>query len=222
MAIQRTSGCRGRVRGAQEGSARWDVRIPWVETRGLGPVQRVAGAEVSVTVSGHGHSSAKTQDVKGQSGPVTAGPDNESPSASRRRGCRGPAAGHAGPALAAGYFGPAACSAGPRPTGPRRPGSWPGQLAGQVGRCAGAREAPRENRGVSFPRPFRSFSESVKIYSPRNNPGISSPSPFGVELLQVVRFIEQSTGVLDSEGVFSSEHGLTSQSGTDHTRILFP
>ena len=114
MAIQRTSGCRGRVRGAQEGSARRDVRIPWVETRGLGPVQRVAGAEVSVTVSGHGHSSAKTQDVKGQSGPVTAGPDNESPSASRRRGCRGPAAGRAGPALAAGYFGPAACSAGPR------------------------------------------------------------------------------------------------------------
>ena len=217
MAIQRTSGCRGRVRGAKERKTRKDVRIPWVETRApsSGPLARRS-------VSGHGDSSAKTQDVKGQSGPVTAGPDNESPSASRRRGCRGPAAGRAGPALAAGYFGPAACSAGPRPTGPRRPGSWPGQLADRVGRCAGAREA--ENRGVSFPRPFRSFLESVKLYWPRNNPGISSPSPFrvGVALLQVVRFIEQSTGVLDSEGVFSSEHGLTSQSGTDHTRILFP
>ena len=109
VAIQRTSGCRGRVRGAKERKTRKDVRIPWVETRApsSGPLARRS-------VSGHGDSSAKTQDVKGQSGPVTAGPDNESPSASRRRGCRGPAAGRAGPALAAGYFGPAACSAGPR------------------------------------------------------------------------------------------------------------
>ena len=105
VAIQRTSGCRGRVRGQRRKYAE-GCADTWGGNSGPRPrpAGRWHGGQCQATaISQRRHRLSTVRVSHGRS------------SARRRRGCRGPAAGHAGPALAAGYFGPAACSAGPRP-----------------------------------------------------------------------------------------------------------